>query len=183
MRDAMWFPRSQNIGLGSNKAPESDEDEEGSSEKGQKVKIAWRYEKMKQFKTTVGYTDLYVWFHFCTRFEGKAYGLKQHISSSYSDSEAYCAPFELANCVPEEVIAEAIQGGRLDYLDIGMRNLSTADVLGELSRRLSMTLAEGVAPLRICIPDFGSPVWGDLGAQVRFVIHESYEDLHDGVYI
>lgn len=44
--DVMWVSKSQVW-----KTPESEEEDEG--EQSQKIKIAWRYEKMKQFKTTV----------------------------------------------------------------------------------------------------------------------------------
>jgi hypothetical protein len=37
-----------------------DSDEEGNAELSQKVKIAWRYEKLKQFQTIVESTDPYV---------------------------------------------------------------------------------------------------------------------------
>lgn len=69
--------------------------------------------------------------------------------------------------MPEEVIAEAVQGGTLVYLDVETQNLSKVQVLEELAKQLA---AGGSAPLRICIPGVGSPVWGegDLDAQVRF---------------
>jgi elongator complex protein 4 len=51
-KDIMWFPRSSTVSR--------DSDEEGKAELSQKVKIAWRYEKMKQFQTIVESTDQYV---------------------------------------------------------------------------------------------------------------------------
>ena len=51
--DVMWVSKSQVW-----KTPESEDEDEG--EQSQKVKIAWRYEKMKQFKTTVGDMSQYV---------------------------------------------------------------------------------------------------------------------------
>lgn len=56
VRDVMWFPKSQSA---FQKALES-EDEDKPTDQEQKVKIAWRYEKMKQFQTTVG--SQYVYF-------------------------------------------------------------------------------------------------------------------------
>ncbi len=59
VKECMWLPK------GSNSTQEAEEDEE---EKGndlaQKVKIAWRYENMKQFKTTVGSSSLCVYDSF-----------------------------------------------------------------------------------------------------------------------
>jgi len=49
--DVMWVSKSQVWNV-----PESEEEEDQS----EKVKIAWRYEKMKQFKTTVGDINPYV---------------------------------------------------------------------------------------------------------------------------
>ncbi|KAF8973749.1 Elongator complex protein 4 [Flammula alnicola] len=141
VKDVMWFPKSQGVGVGVNEA-DSDEGEENAG-KSQKVKIAWRYEKMKQFKTTVGNTS--------------------------QDGESYCAPFELSSRVPEEVIAEALEGKRLHLVDVGFQSLSTVAVLGEISRQLT---TDGSVPLRICIPALGSPVWGDLTPQgILYFLH------------
>ena len=49
MRDVMWFAKGQNV-----KSGNDSEEEDKSTDQSQKVKIAWRYEKMKQFQTTVG---------------------------------------------------------------------------------------------------------------------------------
>ena len=54
VKDIMWFSRS------TQKSMSRDSDEEGNAELSQKVKIAWRYEKMKQFQTIVESTDQYV---------------------------------------------------------------------------------------------------------------------------
>ena len=53
-KDIMWFSRSS-----TQKSMSGDSDEE-KAELSQKVKIAWRYEKMKQFQTIVESTDQYV---------------------------------------------------------------------------------------------------------------------------
>lgn len=47
VKDLVWTPRSRIV------APSEDDDENGVDNGGQKIKIAWRYEQMKQFQTTV----------------------------------------------------------------------------------------------------------------------------------
>lgn len=51
IKDAMWYPKSMLQQKDDLKALVSDEEEDGPSN--EKVKIAWRYEQMKQFQTTV----------------------------------------------------------------------------------------------------------------------------------
>ena len=55
VKDIMWFSKSL-----TQKSTSEDSDEEGKSDLSQKVKIAWRYEKMKQFEPIVEPTDQYV---------------------------------------------------------------------------------------------------------------------------
>jgi elongator complex protein 4 len=54
--DVMWLSKSQ---MSAWNAPESDEHED-QADQSQKVRIAWRYEKMKRFQTTVGNTSQWV---------------------------------------------------------------------------------------------------------------------------
>jgi len=54
-KDIMWVSRSS-----TQKSMSGDSDEEGKADLSQKVKIAWRYEKMKPFQTIVDSTDQYV---------------------------------------------------------------------------------------------------------------------------
>ncbi|KDR85181.1 hypothetical protein GALMADRAFT_35292, partial [Galerina marginata CBS 339.88] len=136
VREAMWFPKA----LGEKNAAES-EDEDKPTDQSQKVKIAWRYEKMKQFQTTVG----------------------------NEDSESYCAPFELSSRVPEEVMAEAVEKKRLQFVNVGLQELTTDSVLGEISRCLEV---ETKVPMRVCIAGLGSAGWGDLTPQgVMYFLH------------
>ena len=55
-KDIMWFPTSST----QKSSMSGDSDEGEKAELSQKVKIAWRYEKMKQFQTIVESTDQYV---------------------------------------------------------------------------------------------------------------------------
>jgi len=55
VRECMWMSKDAQANVN------DDEEEEGNGDDElQKVKIAWRYEKMKQFKTTVGNWSPYV---------------------------------------------------------------------------------------------------------------------------
>lgn len=46
--DTMWLPRGSSTGTQEEKEEKKEEDGDG-----EKIKIAWRYEGMKQFRTTV----------------------------------------------------------------------------------------------------------------------------------
>lgn len=74
MQDVMWYPRSSSTPTAeptvtaSSSSQESDgvaggdfrDDEEELSQEDRKVKIAWRYENMKTFQTTVSAPSSYV---------------------------------------------------------------------------------------------------------------------------
>ncbi|KAF8912849.1 Elongator complex protein 4 [Gymnopilus junonius] len=100
MRDVMWFAKGQNTRNGNDS-----EEEYKSADQTQKVKIAWRYEKMKQFQTTTG----------------------------DSDADSFCQVFELSSRVPEDLIEEALQIKRLHFVKVGSEDVSTAQILGKIS--------------------------------------------------
>lgn len=150
VRECMWLPKSLQTTMGA----DEDEDEK-RSDQSQKVKIAWRYEKMKQFKTTVGSSSLYVvYLHdsFCHGYD----------LNLCRDGESYCQTFELSSRIPEEVVNDAIERDRLHFIDVS-KLVSPSRVLEAVSRFVS---SDTSAPVRICIPSLGSPAWGDLTAQV-----------------
>lgn len=62
--------------------------------------------------------------------------------------------------MPQEVLAEAKQGNRLVFVEVGQ---GLGGVLNALRQALE---AERAVPLRICIPGLGSPAWGDLSSEV-----------------
>uniref|UniRef100_A0A8H7Y5H6 Elongator complex protein 4 n=1 Tax=Psilocybe cubensis TaxID=181762 RepID=A0A8H7Y5H6_PSICU len=84
VRDIMWFPKAQEL----QRAAESDDDDKPANQD-EKVKIAWRYEKMKQFQTTVGSQD------------------------------GDCLPFELASRVPKEMIDDGLKSQRIRVVNAG----------------------------------------------------------------
>jgi elongator complex protein 4 len=68
VRDIMWYPKSYTTsksknGVNSGNGNDADsDDEEETKGQDQKIKIAWRYEQMKQFQTSVEASSLYVSF-------------------------------------------------------------------------------------------------------------------------
>ncbi|KAG8960545.1 hypothetical protein FRC03_006407 [Tulasnella sp. 419] len=124
--------------------PVNDEEEEQSDTK-ESVKIAWRYEKMGRFQTTVD-----------TKPNAK-----------------FCNTFDLTTVLPGSKIAEATANGHLNFIDVSARvngrRRSPRDILHEIKTLInrlhetgSSTSNHAVKPLRICIPDLGGPAWGDL---------------------
>ncbi|KAJ7225816.1 PAXNEB-domain-containing protein [Mycena pura] len=104
----------------------------------EKVKIAWRYEQMKQFQTTV--------------------------ATSATTSADACRTFDLSVRIPSAVVAGALADSRLSLVPV--------DTPERVLVSLTNTLASHTAPLRICIPAFGSPYWGDLKPQdVLYFLH------------
>jgi elongator complex protein 4 len=61
--------------------------------------------------------------------------------------------------MPEEVIDDALKTDRLHLITVTGRR----GVLEEMTEYLS---SDTSAPVRVCIPTMGSPIWGELTAQV-----------------
>lgn len=59
VKDTMWFPKSMAPKQAEQKEEVSDDEDQDRT--GEKVKIAWRYEQMKQFQTTVSSQSQYVY--------------------------------------------------------------------------------------------------------------------------
>ncbi|KAH0590507.1 hypothetical protein H2248_000654 [Termitomyces sp. 'cryptogamus'] len=142
MRDIMWSPS----GRGST-TPDQDEDEKIGQQEDQKIKIAWRYEKMKPFQTTVPVS-----------------------SSSLTDE--YCHNFDLGSRVPTSVIDKAFQSGRLSFINVqssGSGPVSISEVLNRIRDALKCGAPQ---PIRICIPALGSPSWGELRQEeILYFLH------------
>ncbi|KAG7099409.1 hypothetical protein E1B28_001262 [Marasmius oreades] len=114
-----------------------EEEEERSDER---IKIAWRYESMKQFQTTVG--------------------------QSIANTENFCRAFDLTSRIPDSVIQRALYSKQLEVCDVTSFQ-STALVLSEVVSRIEQILASRskTTPLRICLPALGSPGWGDSSSE------------------
>ncbi|ESK98393.1 elongator complex protein 4-like [Moniliophthora roreri MCA 2997] len=116
-------------------------EEEGEAERSdEKIKIAWRYENLKPFQTTVG--------------------------PSTPSTEDYCATFDLTTRIPDSFIQKALSTGQLSICDVnsfGSEKISTVEVISHLEGVLE---SKGLTtPLRICVPTLGSPSWGVLSVQ------------------
>ncbi|KAG8787717.1 hypothetical protein FRC12_015337 [Ceratobasidium sp. 428] len=121
------------------------------------VKIAWRYAKMKQFSTTVPKR---------TSNQG---GLNQE-----------SAAFDLTMRIPSDVVTHSQQIGQLTTIPLSSLSASSSSACNvilthlrklthELRSESTTSTRRGV---RIVIPDFGSPSWGDLQPHdvVRFLL-------------
>lgn len=75
------------------------------------------------------------------------------------DGESYCQTFDLSSTIPEEVIDDALKTDRLHLISVSGRK----GVLEEMTDYLS---SDTSTPVRVCIPTMGSPIWGELTAQV-----------------
>ncbi|KAF9068020.1 Elongator complex protein 4 [Rhodocollybia butyracea] len=137
VKGCMWFRDSSS-------ALDEVGDDQKLADEDQKMKIAWRYEQMKQFQTTVG---------------------------SASTSEDFCRTFELTTRIPASTVENALQSSQLITCDLAADSTSVATprVITSIEELLSRRLSK--APLRICIPGLGSSAWGDLCGQdiLRFL--------------
>jgi elongator complex protein 4 len=83
-------------------------------------------------------------------------------SSTYAgvrNGESYCHTFDLSSTIPEEVIDDALKTDRLHLINATGRR----EFIEEMTEYLS---SDTSAPVRVCIPMMGSPIWGGLTAEV-----------------
>ncbi|CAL1695413.1 unnamed protein product [Somion occarium] len=130
--ECMWIPSHATQTTGTT-APEDEEDETAKSHDA-KIKIAWRYEQMKQFQTTV--------------------------SSTSQSSDDFCKVFDLTCRIPSHVL----QSGQLLSLNITTHTneSSTRRILKSMKDILESEEVNSYKPIRICIPALGCPQWGDI---------------------
>ncbi|EJF67008.1 PAXNEB-domain-containing protein [Dichomitus squalens LYAD-421 SS1] len=167
LSECMWMPGSSGAASAQSNSPTpapptaaEDEEDEKASEHDTKIKIAWRYEQMKQFQTTVQSPD--------------------------QSADDYCRRFDLTSRVPESTINSALSEGR--YLDVRPDESSfsedesscrrvlrcVAEILAkaESDSPSASALATHAIVTRICIPALGSYEWGDLSPQdVCYFLH------------
>lgn len=126
-----------------------DADDEKASQHDDKIKIAWRYEQMKKFQTTV---------------------------SSNSLNDDFCATFDLTCRIPTASLDAARQSAQLIPIDVDISEDGTR-VIEQIEELLSNdTNAHAV---RICIPALGSPHWGDMQPPtVLTLLHSLRRLLH-----
>ncbi|KAI0348453.1 PAXNEB-domain-containing protein, partial [Trametopsis cervina] len=154
LQGCMWLPGSANdiSAPAASTSQAEDEEEETAKDHDTKIKIAWRYEHMKQFQTTV--------------------------SSQNQSSDDFCRVFDLTSPLPEATIDRAIASKQLSVLDVPVSDSgkeSIRNVLKQISELLASS-NEGhshpATPLRICIAALGSPDWGDIEPQqICYFLH------------
>ncbi|KAI5124634.1 hypothetical protein M0805_004243 [Coniferiporia weirii] len=125
---------------GASMTPRLPDDEDIPDGNGDKVKIAWRYERMQKFRTT--------------------------ISSHSSDLEDYCRPFDLSSRIPPAAIEDFIHAGHLHienkvFEESGNVFSLVLQRLMDIGKQYEDSLRSSKDVFRICIPAFCSPSWGD----------------------
>ncbi|KAJ3545065.1 hypothetical protein NMY22_g2573 [Coprinellus aureogranulatus] len=153
IQDIMWYARSTS-GTATEVCPTQDtggvaggdfkDDEEEVSPEDRKVKIAWRYENMKNFQTT--------------------------IATPPSTSADYCHVFDLTSRINKSAVDEALHTKQLTLV-APVCSMLENDAPGPIVcalRRIEQVLQEQSAlPVRVCVPSLGSPTsWGDITAQI-----------------
>jgi elongator complex protein 4 len=160
--ECMWTP-------GGADPPPDDEDEDAAPDQDDKITIAWRYKQMKKFQTTVSSSTPYVHYFDLSILNGITDPETLHRSA-----EEYCRPFDLTARIPHSVVESSRQTDQLVCLDVlgfhGPGEPITSRVIRKLAHMLEADAASS-RPLRICIPSFGSPQWGDLGNKVKSKVY------------
>ncbi|EIM83354.1 uncharacterized protein STEHIDRAFT_148905 [Stereum hirsutum FP-91666 SS1] len=152
VEECMWMPGVGGLkaGQGQEQAQDDGEKEtdgeDGEGEEGSKIKIAWRYEQMKKFQTTV--------------------------NASNASNEDFCRTFDLTNRIPPIILSQARKSSLLHTLPLPLPLLETPSSceshnitsMQSILRKLKEMLERSDAqiPVRICVPSLGSPEWGDL---------------------
>ncbi|KAL7285169.1 hypothetical protein ACG7TL_000261 [Trametes sanguinea] len=162
LSECMWMPGSSaaaSVQPGTPAAPSpstaaEDEEDEKASEHDTKIKIAWRYEQMKQFQTTVPAGH----------------------NNPVRATDDYCRTFDLTSRMPDSVIRSARSDGR--FLDVSPEENLSAEGPASSCRRVIHRLSEILSQndtdtdtslaTRVCIPALGSYEWGDLSPQESF---------------
>ncbi|KAG6850811.1 hypothetical protein H0H93_008114 [Arthromyces matolae] len=142
VRDIMWTP------TGSSPAPDLHQDGDEIVERGdhQGIKIAWRYEGLKPFQTTV--------------------------SDPASSNDDYCHNFDLGSRVPSSLVEKAFETGQLLHLRTSTLGSSTITAVLSSIRNALESEASAFKATRICVPLLGSPMWGELKQQdIVYFLH------------
>ncbi|KAI0307839.1 Elongator complex protein 4 [Multifurca ochricompacta] len=128
--ECMWFSNGNSSSTVA--PPAEDEDDSKEIDHDTNVNIAWRYEHLTQFQTTV--------------------------SASKFSTDEFCRPFDLTYKVPGSFLDQATKSSQVVLLKASSDLKRVIDVITESLR----TCSQEVVPVRICIPLLGSPGWGDL---------------------
>ena len=165
VKGCMWLPAAggDNATSGSSEAANDLEDEVTGSD--EKIRIAWRYEKMQQFQTTVG---TFACMHACSQNINEL--TLRNGSNLFQPFSAggYCDGFELSSQIPESVVSLAVENDQLTTIEIPSSPNTFDSCLQAVKQyvagRKSDTRRQAV---RLSVPDLGNPSWGDTSARVR----------------
>ncbi|OAX44807.1 PAXNEB-domain-containing protein [Rhizopogon vinicolor AM-OR11-026] len=147
-KECIWMPGSAPSTPAQSSATE-DADDEMASQHDDKIKIAWRYEQMKKFQTTV---------------------------SSNSLNDDLCLTFDLTCKIPDAIIDAARQSAQLVLIGVDTSE-DAGGVIKQIEGLLSSSAS--TQAVRICIPALGSPHWGDLQpSTVLGMLHTIRRLLH-----
>ncbi|KAK0465377.1 PAXNEB-domain-containing protein [Desarmillaria tabescens] len=159
VQGCMWLPNSGNIQYNSPEPVNTinmNDDEDTGQSTDEKIKIAWRYEQMKPFQTTVP-------------------------SSTLSGTEEFCSTFDLTCRIPNSIINSALHSGQLSLFDVGTVGMDDVSIPCStlVLRQIEKVIRAGSpsTPLRICIEALGSPEWGDVNSHIT--IFASFSDTFE----
>ncbi|KAG8219967.1 PAXNEB-domain-containing protein [Butyriboletus roseoflavus] len=154
VKECMWMPTS------SSNHPMPLVDEDDAVQNGEKIKIAWRYEQMKNFETTM-------------RADG---GL---VTISLRSADHFCDTFDLTCRIPVSVLDEARDAKRLIPLNLTIDNNFELSMDGRI-KQIKQVLATmpSTEVVRLCIPALGSPEWGEHCPAVRDIFLSRCSCLH-----
>ncbi|EIW86542.1 PAXNEB-domain-containing protein, partial [Coniophora puteana RWD-64-598 SS2] len=133
VQECMWTGSSPLSTLPNSRAGN---EEDQPNQVDDKIRIAWRYEQMKTFQTTV--------------------------SSPNSASDDYCATFDLSCRISKDVISTAQSSEKLQCIGVDYAP-NTMDVVIQKLQEI-LKASDATQPIRLCIPSLGSPAWGDISS-------------------
>ena len=162
VEECMWMPGSSSVPAPS---PAGDEDEDENAEKHDTaIKIAWRYESMKQFQTTVSSSQYVV-------SSASIAVLREFTPLTRRTADDYCTVFDLTCRIPKNTIDAATTSSQLVLLNVSHEANArpVQQVLKSVVEKLRLNEPDHTSRkvTRICIPCLGSPCWGDIEPQVR----------------
>ncbi|KAF8845257.1 PAXNEB-domain-containing protein [Paxillus ammoniavirescens] len=141
--ECMWMPNSSS-NTRTSTPPADEKEEENAAQNEEKIKIAWRYEQMKKFQTTVMSNNL--------------------------STDDFCNTFDLTSRIPLSVIDDARNDKRLLLLDLNGECDAASSMMGVI-RQIQHVLAatSSTEVVRLCVPSLGSPEW--VGQSPTDILH------------
>ncbi|EPQ60883.1 hypothetical protein GLOTRDRAFT_68898 [Gloeophyllum trabeum ATCC 11539] len=145
--ECMWTPGTSGSSSSIPSTPGNEDEEEKAGEDDNRVRIAWRYEQMKQFQTSVNTTN--------------------------SSNGEFCSTFDLTARIPNQVVEAACLADELICIPVSHAGTSFAprDILRDVLEALQS--GKQAQATRICVPHLGSAEWGDLTQKeiIQFLYH------------